>query len=292
MASQDFRTGSEVRAAVFLGLALVAGSAATMAFYQLMMGYERQIEQARTPERTVMAVIAANDLYPGIPITEEDIVGIEIPERYVHADALASADLVVGRIPRERILANEFVLPDRLADGATGVGLNVLVPPGMRAVSLNIDNGEALAGLLAPGNLVDVMVTVAGDGTRGTTTERQTLTTLQTVTVLAVDDRMLEHVPAPGGKQRRAPERSAPSVTLALTPEQAEQITLADRKGELHLSLRGDDLGPLPDLDATRTCDVLGDCVAPTPRRRVLQQPEGSVLEIWRAGQREEYVVP
>ena len=286
MASQS---SSEMRAVVFLGLALVAGSAATMAFYQLMMGYEREIRQAREPERSVLAIVAANDLYPGVPIMEEDVVGIEIPERYVHTDALKDVELVVGRIPRERILANEFILPDRLADGSTGVGLNALVPPGMRAVSLDISNGEALAGLLSPGNIVDVLVTVAGDG-RTVESERQTLTMLQTVTVLAVDDRMLTAPSPDAGAKRRGPERSAPSVTVALTPEQAEALTLADHRGDIHLSLRNDIDAITVAEDGTRNCDLVGECFVPPARpAHVPQEPAGNVLEIWRGTQRQDY---
>jgi pilus assembly protein CpaB len=238
-----------VRALVFLVLALVAGAAATIMVFQLIQSYKARIADAQKPEETEMVIVAAGDLFPGVTIAESDIVGVQVPKKYVPADAFTSPELVVGRIPRERILANEFIRPQRLADGESGIGLNALVPAGMRALSLNISDGAAVSGFLEPGNRVDLLVTISDED--GGPSE--TITFLQTVPILAVNARMLKEGDTvidpntPEGKeqleqqkQQQAQRRGSPSVTLALTPEQAETVAHASRQGTIRLTLRSD----------------------------------------------------
>src|SRR5688572_14510798 len=125
-AKQPAAQNGNIRALLFLGLAVLAGLAAVVLIYQVIESYKQAIDAASQPEQTVMAIVAAGDLYPGVTITEEDLVQVEIPVQYVPKDeagnllAFTSAEAVVGRIPRERILGNEFILPDRLADPNSG----------------------------------------------------------------------------------------------------------------------------------------------------------------------------
>jgi len=160
-----------------------------------------------------------------------------MPFEYIPAGSFASPEEVVGRVPRERILANEFIRKERLADRSAGIGLNALISRGMRAVSINITNGSALSGFLNPGNYVDVLVTInpqvegAGDD--------QTFTLLQAVYVLAVRARMVQDNMRSGAGEVRG-RGSAPSVTLQVTPEQAEQLAHARQKGTITLLLRND----------------------------------------------------
>jgi pilus assembly protein CpaB len=146
---------------------------------------------------------------------------------------------VVGRIPRERILANEFVRSDRLADPVAGVGLNAIIPRGMRAISINIADGQALSGFLNPGNYVDLLVTVqpdvVGEAARSTA-KPETNTLLQAVFVLGVNSRMRNE----SRDDAKARGRNRPSVTLLTTADQAEQVAHAENMGEVTLTLRND----------------------------------------------------
>jgi len=255
-ASKTETASNGLRALVFLVLALVAGAAATIMVYELIQSYKARIAAAQQPEETEMVIVAAGDLYPGVTIAESDIVGIQVPKKYVPADAFTAPELVVGRIPRERILGNEFIRPGRLADGEAGIGLNALVPPGMRAISLNIADAAAVSGFLEPGNRVDLLVTIKGEKANDMPT---TITMLQTVPILAVNGRLLkddqQQTPDPNDpnapKKVRAPIHAAPSVTLAVTPEQAETVAYAMHLGRITLDLRGD-----VDLDNTTVAGV------------------------------------
>jgi pilus assembly protein CpaB len=260
---------------VFLILALVAGAAATVLIYQLVQGYERRIAAMQKPEETQVVIVAAADLFPGLVITEADIVGIEIPKKYAPVASFSVPDLVVGRVPRERILANEFVLPERLADSESGVGLNALIPLGMRAISININDGNAVSGFLRPGDIVDMLVTMRDDTSRGAATEAQTFTLLQTVPVLAVNDKAQQDEneaaaeaeaakakgKTKGAKKKTTQRKQRPSVTFAVTPEQAEEVAHAERLGEITLSLRRKDDAATVESDggSTKINDVLGE---------------------------------
>lgn len=304
VAPAESSVGGGTRALAFLVLALVAGAAATILIYQVIQSYTARIAEARKPEPTQMVIIASGELFPGLQITETDIIGIQVPLKLVPASSFSSADLVVGAIPRERILPNEFILPDRLADADSGVGLNALVPAGMRAVSLNLADNKSLSGFLVAGNRVDVLVSIT-DADSG---KLETLTALQTVPVLAVNSQMFrndkqkreeaarlakEGEPAEPKKEARRLS-TAPSVTLAVTPEQAEILVHASQIGSITLALRSD--GDIEQLQSmgTSTSQILGEDqpviveapkVGPRPKARpVEKKPEGVTLQIIRAG--------
>jgi pilus assembly protein CpaB len=143
---------------------------------------------------------------------------------------LRQPEQAVGRVPRERILSQEFIREERLADPEAGVGLNAIIPRGMRAISINISDGSAVSGFLNPGNYVDVLVTIEGDDNR----EAETNTLLQAVTVLAVNNRLGNTTSESSGDRSRA------SVTVAVTPDLAEKLTHAVAQGTVTMTLRND----------------------------------------------------
>jgi pilus assembly protein CpaB len=223
------------KAIVFLVIAVGTGVTAILALMMLIGQYQEKIDEAKRPEDTVMVIVAARDLYQGVSVTEEDLYAVEIPPRYLPEGVFLSPDHVVGRIPRERILANEFVRANRLADPESGVGLNAIIPRGMRAISVNIRDGQALSGFLNPGNYVDVLVTRAPEF-RGINDAVKTDTLLQAVFVLGVNSRLSTE------SREEAKKRGAqtPSVTLLVSAEQAEKLAFSENQGELRMLLRND----------------------------------------------------
>lgn len=223
------QTGGRIRAAVFLLVSLGAAVVASFVIYTVVQNYQKELVDAQLPEETVQVMVAAADLYQGKTIIVEDLAMTELPPDYVPDAVLRQPEQAVGRVPRERILAQEFIREERLADPESGVGLNAIIPRGMRAISINITGGSAVSGFLNPGNYVDILVTFAG----GQGEETETITLLQAVTVLAVDARL-------GGSGTGAGDRAAPSITLAVTPEQAEKLTHSNSQGAITLTLRND----------------------------------------------------
>jgi pilus assembly protein CpaB len=181
-----------------------------------------------------MVLVAARDLYPGVAITEDDLVAVSIPPRFLPSGVFLTPDHVIGQRPRERVLANEFLRASRLADPESGAGLHVIIPRDMRALSVEIGDGAALSGFLEPGHHVDVLVTIGGvEDDDGRILEAPTThTLLQGIFVLAVNNR------AQGTAADQAKRASRDTATLLVTPQQAEALAHAERTGALRLALR------------------------------------------------------
>lgn len=224
------RTGGRARAAMFLLASLAFAVAFTFVVFKLIRGYQDELEKAQQVDDTRDVVVSAKDLHQGQTLTEEDLRVEKVRPAFVPETTFQYREDVIGRVPRERILQGEFIREERLADPESGVGLNAIIPRGMRAVSINITDGSAVSGFLNPGNYVDVLVTL-----QGTDKTEKTITLIQACYVLAVDDRL-------GGDYgpRRTEGSVRPSVTLAVTPEQAEKLAHAHIKGDVTLTLRND----------------------------------------------------
>jgi len=220
-------TGGRLRALLFLFVSFGAALVASVVIYFVIKSYQRELVQTSTQDPTTSVMVAKQDIWQGKTITGDDLEMKELPKDYVLESVLQNKEQAVGRVPRERILANEFIREERLADPEAGVGLNAIIPRGMRALSINISDGSAVSGFLNPGNYVDVLVTIGGDAAR----EAETTTLLQAVTVLAVNNRL--------GNSETG-ERARPSVTLAVTPDLAEKLTHAVAQGTVTLTLRND----------------------------------------------------
>ncbi|MCC6442948.1 MAG: Flp pilus assembly protein CpaB [Armatimonadetes bacterium] len=129
-------------------------------------------------------------------------------------------------------------------------GIAFSLPKGMRAVTIQTDAVSGVAGLLSPGNRVDVLATFRGSG--GSVTR----TILQNVRLLAVGRRATPSAPQEAGKAP-APQ-DASSTTLAVTPQQAERLILAADQGRLRLALRSvEDSEPASTAGATSR-EVIG----------------------------------
>jgi pilus assembly protein CpaB len=255
-----------IRALVALLVAVLFGGVAVVALFQLITSYQARIDEAKKPEDTVMVIVAARDLYPGVTITEDDLVAVEIPPRFLPGGVFLSPEHVVGQRPRERVLANEFVRASRLANPESGEGLNAIIPREMRAISVEISDGAALSGFLDPGNYVDILVTIDPKSEQGSK-EVETHTLLQAVFVLGVNSK------AQNKKMDASSGSSRPSVTLLVTAQQAEQVAHAESMGDLRLALRNDLDNNFVESQGADVKALLGILKKPEPRRRARAKP-------------------
>lgn len=223
-------TGGRLRAVLFLFVSFGAAAVASVVIYLVIHSYQQELQTAQAPDETTTVMVAARDMWQGITIEAGDLAMIELPPEYVPESVLRQPEQAVGRVPRERILSQEFIREERLADPEAGIGLNAIIPRGMRAISINISDGSAVSGFLNPGNYVDVLVTIEGDEVR----EAETNTLLQAVTVLAVNNRLGNTTSESSG------DRSRSSVTVAVTPDLAEKLTHAVAQGTVTMTLRND----------------------------------------------------
>ena len=215
------------RMMIILVLALVSGGIAAYLAFQVIGGTDDEAADERTVQVTSVAV-AATPMDVGQIVTEEDVTMVEWPADAVPAGYSESASEVVGRGVITPIAINEPLLAAKLARKEAGGGLPIIVPEGMRAVSVPVNQVIGVAGFVLPGTRVDVLVTATlpeGD-------ESETQVVLQDVEVLSA-----------GQTIRRTTEGATQPqvvsvVTLLVTPEQAETLTLATESGQLQLALR------------------------------------------------------
>lgn len=225
------RGSSRRLAVVFLALSVVAAGLATLILFVVFRSLENRVATSQDirKQELVEIVRAKVTLEQGTTLTEEDhLEVVKVPRSFFLATMTDDPKEIVRRVPRERILAGEPIRSERLADPQAGTGLNALIPKGQRALQMDLQGAAAVGGFINPGDYVDIIFT-GNDQEKG---GQHTMTLLQSKLVLGVGDRMA--VTDEGS--RRA--RRAPSVTLALTPKEAQMVTHASRTGKLTLTLR------------------------------------------------------
>jgi pilus assembly protein CpaB len=184
--------------------------------------------QARTgpSEPGTEVIVAADDLQVGAKIEEHDIKIIRIPVGDLPPGSPRRKSEVLGHGVIIPISKGEFILPTKLAAENAGAGLPSLIPPGMRAVSVRVNDVVSVAGFVTPGTRVDVLLT----GTPAGGSDSQTTTVLQNVQVLAADRRL--------ERNANGEAQSTNVATLLVTPDDAQRLTLASSEGHIQLTLR------------------------------------------------------
>lgn len=180
---------------------------------------------AAVPAQTVM--VAARDLPAGAILRREDVEAVMWPGTAVPEGFATQAGEVVGRGLITAVKKNEALLDSKLAHKEAGGGMSITIPEGMRAVSVEVDEVVGVAGFVLPGTHVDVLVTATPGNDRTRTTTR---IILQNIRALAADQTYQQDV-------NGEPQYVA-VVTLLVSPQQAEELTLAATEGRIQLALR------------------------------------------------------
>jgi len=221
---------------VIIGLvALALGALVSMAVYRAL-----QTRAAADNRPGADVVIAINDLAVGAKIGENDVKLVRMPAPDLPPNCYHQTAAVVDRGVVLPIQKGEFILPGKLS-GKNVSGLPSLIPPGMRAVSVRVNEVVSVAGFVQPGTRVDVLLT--GNPTGGS--EQQTTTVLENVSVIASGSHL--------ERNANGEHSSAPVITLLVSPEDAQRLTLASQQGRIQLSLRNPLDTQQTDLAAARS---------------------------------------
>jgi pilus assembly protein CpaB len=202
------------------GLALAVGLLVSFTVYNKLRAYT-----GANNERSVQVVVAADDIQVGSKLGDHDLRLAVLPQSSVPPNAYSRKSQVLGRGAVIPIGQGDFILPSKLAAEDAGSGLPSMIPPGMRAVSVRVNDVVSVAGFVQPGTRVDVLAT----GSEGN--ERQTTTVLENVAVIAVGRSLLDRI-VTGETQ------NAPVITLLVSPDDAQKLTLASQEGRIQLALR------------------------------------------------------
>ncbi len=237
------------------GLALAVGLLVSYTVYNRL----RTFAGSNNNERGVQVVVAADNIQVGVKLEAHDIRVITLPQSAVPPGAFSGTSQIVGRGAILPVSKGDFILPSKLAAVNAGAGLPSMIPQGMRAVSVRVNDVVSVAGFVQPGTHVDVLAT----GNQSGGNERQTTTVLENVLVLAVG-KSLDRNPS-------ADAQTAPVITLAVSPDDAQRLALASQEGRIQLSLRNPVDTKRGGIGATRTSSLyLGDKpVATEPKPKV-----------------------
>jgi pilus assembly protein CpaB len=243
------------RTLIVVTIAIVVATLATMAVY-------RAVE--RIPERVVEApgtpvVVAARNLPVGTMLTASDMKVASWPASSPIAGAVTTPEEIMNRGLIADMVTNEPITAAKLAPVEAGAGLPPIIPAGMRAISISVNEVVGVAGFVTPGNRVDVVATLAGKD------QGMSRVVVSNLKVLASGTRYDQQ------KTRNGEPIPTTVVTLLVTPAEGERIALASVEGKLHLTLRN----PL-DSDATATTGVrvasLMGAPDPAPVPKVVKQ--------------------
>lgn len=209
------------RLLIGVAIALVIGIIASRYVY-------RELKQASSikPVAVSSVVVAARPMPLGTPLTPQDLRLVDWPKGEPMEGSFSRIQDCIGRSLITPVATNEAILEQKLAPKAAGFGLPAAIPEGMRAVSVRVDDVVGVSGFAMPGTMVDVMET--GQPTGGG--DSVTRTILEDVRVLAAGKAVEQ--------DKEGKPKTVSVVTLMLTPDQSNKLTMASTEGRIHLALR------------------------------------------------------
>jgi len=219
------------RLKIALVVAVFFGLIAAYGIFNFLRQQRQAAESLRTQTQDV--VIAAKDIPAGSTIAEGMLKDgtvrvIKWPKASIPTGAFGTPTEVLGKVNRVKIMANEPILDSRLS--GEGAGLTVRLEPGKRAMAVRVDEIIGVSGFIVPDDRVDVIVTTTPPGVNDNKDARLSKIVLQNKRVLSV---------AQSTEQKDGKPQVARSITLEVSPEEAEKLSLAYQEGPIVLALRG-----------------------------------------------------
>lgn len=252
----------------------------TIAFYAAVLvaamatyGVYRVLQAAKISARieTKPVVVATRNIHAGAALDKQSLEVKHWPAVAVPNEALASLDAAVGRVARVPVFVGEAIVPGRLARLGTAPGLEARITPGMRAMSVRINDVAGMAGLVQPNSRVDVLVSLRENGRNGGSEEVAKLF-LENMRVLSMGSRTT--------RSDAGDATPATTATLEVTPTQAERLAVAMRQGMIQLVLRGFDDTDTTGTKGSSSSEVLAQLRDAKPAAVVAKAPSRPVRSV------------
>ncbi|KVN98541.1 hypothetical protein WJ69_34380 [Burkholderia ubonensis] len=212
---------TRVRAKVLLFGAVLIGLLCA-----LMVGRWLEWRMANQPKQVL---VAAGELKAGTRLTMKDLKVTELPSAHVPKGAFQDARALDGRVLTRDAAVDTVFADDMLEPVGATHGLAAVIAPGMRAMTVRVNDVVGVAGFALPGNYVDIIVNAREKKRNDDTDTSISKIVLEKVLVLAV---------AQQADRQDASPKVVNAVTLQVSPEQAEKIDVARSVGSLSLVLR------------------------------------------------------
>ena len=248
------------RTAVVVGLAIILAAVASLGMYRIVS----RVPQRGVEVKTIDVVVARHPLKLGTRLTADHVRVAQWPAAAPVAGSFSKIEDVVNRGLVNALDENEPLTNAKLAALEAGAGLPPSIPPGMRAISVKVNEVVGVAGFVVPGTRVDVMVTLPGKSHDQDSTTRVVVSNAQVLTAGTRYDQEKAKDGAP-----------IPStvVTLLVTPDDGERVALAASEGQIMLTLRNP-LDQNPTATAgVRTAGLFGQPAPAPPTRAVRRAP-------------------
>jgi pilus assembly protein CpaB len=229
----------QTRTLIVVAVALTAATVSALGVYAAI---------SRIPVRTVeiatnYAVVAARSIPSGSLLIKDSVKLVAWPAQTPLPGGFDSVEAVVDRGLIAGVVENEPITESKLAPKEAGAGLPPSIPPGMRAMSVKVNEVIGVAGFVVPGTRVDVLVTIGVQDQMNDSLSRVVVSNAQVLTAGTRYDQE--------NAQKEGKPIPSTVVTLLVSPEDAERIALAQVEGQLMLALRN----PL-DTEPTETPGV------------------------------------
>ena len=253
------------RTAVVFSIALLLASAASLGVYRIVS----RLPTGPVEAPTVETVVARHPLKLGTRVTTDHVKLVKWPVDSKVPNSFSKIEDVLQRGLISDLGENEPLTESKLAPIGSGAGLTPTITEGMRALSVKVNEVIGVAGFVIPGTRVDVLVTVTGGQEGQTKEEAQTRVVLNNVQVLTAGTRYDQDKATKDGKPIKTSV-----VTLLLTPQDTEILTLASEKGRLMLALRN----PLDNAPANTEGAKYSELLGKPPAAPVKQQVGSRVV--------------
>ncbi len=220
----------QLKSWILLLVALGCGLVASIGITQVI---SRRTQEPISMGETIPILVAKETIPPWTPLSAHHVKLQPWPKDRVPEGAISQIETVEGRRTKTPIYPGEPILEKKLFDkNANEHGPTVMIPKGLRVVTVKVDQVSGGSGLILPGDRVDVAVVLRPDPMKGIT-EPITKTFLQDIKVFAVNDQF--HVEGSSPEEKSI---QAKTVSLLVTPEQAQMILVASEAGKIQLVMR------------------------------------------------------
>lgn len=275
---------------IMIGIAIVFGLAGVLVAQKWLDRQSNRLREAQVAPKqvkTTTIVVVASPLRFGTELSPQHLREVPWPEGAIPKGSFASVKDILDGTKRAALMAmeeNEPVLKSKITGPGQRASLAALIDPGMKALTVRVNDVNGVAGFVLPGERVDILLTRSLDNE-----ESWADVLLQNVKVLAADQ---------SADERSEKPSVVKAVTLEVSTAQAQKLTLASTVGSLSLALRA---AGVVDVEATRRVKLTDlshdEKTAPAPTivqapAPVTQARRTTTVSVARALKRQEYSVP
>jgi pilus assembly protein CpaB len=204
---------------------------------------------APAPADTVRVVVVTKDIPSGTYLRDVDLALKEIPTGVAAGQTYSSVFDLVNRVPAVPLVKGQAVVETMLMTRGAPTGLPSVIPDGMRALTIDVNDTTGVGGMIQPGCHVDLVMTLGADA-NGPAMARTVADNVEILAIGHVLGHKTAEPPPPDGQQPDV--GNARNVTLLVTPQEAHMVELAVKMGNPRFVLRGaQDTKPTPNSGVT-----------------------------------------